>query len=89
MFNVKEMIYSLNKDGKRALKIIKRDGMEISKEYEYKDIPEEFKLLENKHNDAIFALRKVNDLRYYSAIVIDYEYLPVEVKEKIIEEIKK
>lgn len=88
MFSVKEMLYSRNKDGKRVLRIIKKDGMEISKEYEYKDIPEEFKILEDCHNDAIFACRKFNDLRYYSAIDIDYENLPLEVKEKVIEELR-
>lgn len=89
MFNVKEMIYSRSRDGKRSLRIVKENGTEISKEYEFKNIPEEFKLLENLHNDAIFARRKFNDLRYDSAIVIDYKKLPIEVKEKIIEEIKK
>ena len=88
MLNIKKMLYSRNKDGKRALKIIKKDGMEISKEYEYKDVPDEFKILEDCHNDAIFACRKLNDLRYYSAIDIDYAHLPIEVKEKVIEELK-
>lgn len=88
MTGAKEVQYAREKSGTRLIKIFTSDGKEISKEYEFKDIPEEFKFLEDYHNDAIFARRKFEELRYDSAIVINYDKLPIDVKESLIQELE-